>query len=153
MMNGANVDHRDLSTSKRQARVFTLQILYQLDFGDGFSREVLKEFWMDKQVNSEIRQLTEFLTRGVYKNLEEIDDFISKYSKRWKLERMAAVDRNILRMSIFEFMECDTPKEVIIDEAIEISKEYAGDQSYEFINGVLDKVIKNLNKDAKNENN
>jgi len=79
--------------------------------------------------------------KGVYKHREEIDGLIKKYSEHWRLERMAIVDKNILRSAIFELMFCpDTPVKAILNEAIELGKKYGSEKSAPFINGILDKV-------------
>ena len=83
------------------------------------------------------------LVRGTLEHLEEIDALIRRQAEHWRLERMPAVDRNILRLAVFEFLyETDVPKLVILDEAIELAKEFGTEQSGRFVNGVLDGILK-----------
>jgi N utilization substance protein B len=86
----------------------------------------------------------ESLVRGALRDKADIDERISKYSERWRIERMPAVDRNILRMAIFELREAQTPAPVVIDEAIELARRFSGEESAPFVNGVLDSVRKEL---------
>jgi len=84
--------------------------------------------------------------RGTVDHLSEIDDMIQAQAENWRLSRMAVVDRNIIRMSVYEFLhENDTPKLVIIDEAIEIAKKFGTQKSSQFINGILDGILKRYN--------
>ena len=90
------------------------------------------------------------LTNGVAANAAEIDDLISRHASHWRIERMPNVDRNILRLAVHELMAGDTPPAVVIDEALELAKEFAGDESVQFINGVLDAVYKEILKTQMN---
>jgi len=84
------------------------------------------------------------LVRGTLSNLEEIDDLIRGQAEHWRLERMPAVDRNILRLAVFEFLyEADVPKLVVVDEAIELAKKFGSKDSGRFVNGLLDGLLKN----------
>ena len=85
-------------------------------------------------------EFMETLVRGTNQNVAEIDGWISQKSEHWRLERMPAVDRNILRMALFEMSKTDTPPAVVIDEALELARQFSGDESVAFINGVLDAV-------------
>ena len=86
----------------------------------------------------------ESLVHGALEAKAQIDERISKYSERWRIERMPAVDRNILRMAIYEMMQAETPAPVVIDEAIELARRFSGEDSAPFVNGVLDSVRKEL---------
>ena len=86
----------------------------------------------------------EALVHGALQAKPGIDERISKYSERWRIERMPAVDRNILRMAIFELLQAETPAPVVIDEAIELARRFSGEESAPFVNGVLDSVRKEL---------
>jgi N utilization substance protein B len=86
----------------------------------------------------------EALVRGAMEKKADIDERIAKYSERWRIERMPAVDRNILRLAIFEMMQAQTPPAVAIDEAIELARKFSGEGSAPFINGVLDSIRKEL---------
>jgi N utilization substance protein B len=87
------------------------------------------------------------VVKGVSQHRDEIDTLIEKHSEHWRLERMTIVDRNVLRMAIFELMHCpDVPTKVILNEAVELGKKYGSEKSSPFINGILDKVSHQLNR-------
>ena len=86
----------------------------------------------------------EELARGTVEKAPDIDKLISDKSANWRLERMSVVDRNILRLAIYEMSNLDTPPPVVIDEAIELARQFSGDESIAFINGVLDAIRKDL---------
>jgi N utilization substance protein B len=90
----------------------------------------------------------EALVHGAVEKKADIDERLVKYSERWRIERMPAVDRNILRMAIFEMMQGETPPAVVIDEAIELARKFSGEGSAPFINGVLDSVRKEIEAEA-----
>jgi N utilization substance protein B len=90
-----------------------------------------------------IREFADVLLRGTLDHLEEIDEELARQTAHWRLERLAAVDRNILRLAMFELLvHQDTPHAVVIDEAIEIAKKYGAEESARFVNGVLDGFVK-----------
>jgi len=133
---------------RRLARELTLQFLYQTDALKGFNpenniKQNLELFWSVKSNvdDMEIKNFMEVLSQGVVENVQGIDDIISKYSTHWKLPRMPSIDRNILRMAIYEIVYLsDIPAPVTINEAIEIAKKFGSDESGGFINGILDRV-------------
>lgn len=128
---------------KHKARETALQALYRMDIAE-VGRE---QFECDPEVlphGTEARSYCEALVNGVMENRKEIDSIIEEFSENWTVDRMAVVDRNILRLSIYELMYSDAvPFKVIIDEAIELAKRYGSEESGAFINGVLDKARKN----------
>jgi len=106
-------------------------------------RRELDEFWSDKKENKEIREFAEELVKGTLEKLEDIDALIEKLAENWILGRMAAVDRNILRLAAFEILyRKDIPSAVTINEALEIAKKYSSSESAPFLNGVLDRLAK-----------
>jgi N utilization substance protein B len=132
---------------RRRAREYALQSLFQLDFTSSLSGakadDLIKDFWADKTEDEAVRRFSEKLIRGTLQNLGEIDSVIEKTAEHWVLERMAAVDRNILRLSVYELLYLDEiPPAVAINEAIEIAKKYSTRDSASFINGILDRVLK-----------
>ncbi len=150
-------------TKRRKARELALQFLYEEDgdtsnldykinrFYNDFAVESLKRdgFIKTKEdVNkkkdiAEIFDFLSFIVKGTLVNLEKIDEVIKKISKNWTIERMSRVDRNLLRLSIYEIIyEPETPKNVIINEAVEIAKKYGNDESPAFVNGILDAAVK-----------
>lgn len=129
--------------SRRQAREFSLQVLYQLDFVTMPLNDLFDQFWKDREASEEVRGFAHKLVEGTLRNLVELDYLIEGYSTNWKLSRMASVDRNLLRLSTFEILYLeDIPHSVTINEAVEIAKQYGTEESAAFINGILDKVAK-----------
>lgn len=128
--------------SRRKAREVALQVLYQLDMTEGSVEDILKAFWEGFNLPEDIRDYSGRLVGGVYQHLGEIDRWIGSASENWSLKRMSIVDRNILRLGVFElvFSE-DIPFKVAIDEAVELGKRYGTAESGAFINGILDKVV------------
>ena len=133
---------------RRKAREYALQILFQIDFTkkkfDSFDFE---QFWSEKRNNQEIKQFTEELVRGTVDNLEEIDTMLDTVADNWILDRMAAVDRAILRFAAYELLyRRDIPSAVTINEAIEIAKKYSSSEAVSFLNGVLDRFAHEVKK-------
>ena len=125
--------------SRTRARETALQALYQLDAGGGIGTEVLAGHF--DPLDDETRAFAEALVSGVAKELASIDGIIERTSTNWKIERMARVDRNILRLGIFELLRLpDVPAKVTLNEAIELGKKFGSEESGSFVNGILDKV-------------
>lgn len=148
---------------RRQGRECALQILFQMDMqnllpaGVEAEREkAIADFWTSfDKAGAEDRRFATRLVNGVIRSLKELDVTIEGVSHRWKLARMAQVDRNLLRLSAFEIMHCpDIPRSVTINEAIELAKRFSNADSYGFINGILDKLECGESTDANpNESN
>lgn len=128
-------------SSRREARECSLQMLYTVDTCN-IPVETVLDFFSDSLPTVEVyREFVEKLFRGVCQRREEIDCLIKQYVKNWDLERMAKVDRNIIRLAAYEILATpETPISVIIDEAVEISKKYSTKDSSKFVNGILDKL-------------
>lgn len=138
--------------NRKQARENVLKILFAIDVGGGDAEEVLNDFFSRINVNTNLIKdrniiYIKEIVEGTIKNLEKIDSIIDEYSIDWKLDRLANVDKNILRFSIFEiiFRE-DIPYEVTINEAVEITKKYSSKESGKFVNGILGKVLTDIEK-------
>jgi len=129
---------------RRKARELALQLLYQLDLqGEGDPGLHLPEFWSRHAVDDEVRSFTETLVRGTKLHQAKIDELIRQYADHWDLERIAVVDRNILRAGIFELLwMAEVPPKVTINEALEVAKKFSTGESTRFINGILDRVRK-----------
>ncbi len=127
---------------RRRAREYALQLLFQLDItGDRLTDEVLKEFWEGNKEDDDIKEFTTSIVRGTIGHLTTIDSLIKDAVEHWQLERMAVIDRNILRAATYELLyRPDIPPSVAINEAIEIAKKYSTEDSSRFINGILDKI-------------
>lgn len=129
---------------RRKAREHALQILFQLDIRkEKPSAAVLKRFWTEYESDDEVKAFAEELVKGTFKYLTKINDLIVQCAKNWSVERMAVVDRNVLRIAVYEILyRMDIPTSVTINEAIEIAKKYGTDESGAFVNGILDSVAR-----------
>lgn len=126
------------------AREIALKILYSMDITrENASDSLTNYFNNNKEDEEEVRKFVFFLVNGVECNIKSIDASITKYATNWKLERMATIDRNVLRMATFELLYADEiPPKVSINEAIDLAKKYGDKDSGKFVNGVLDKINK-----------
>ena len=115
-------------------------MLYQWDVSRPSMDRLQESFWSLREQPEAARVFAIRLVEGALANLEAIDGLISQHTERWRLERMAMVDRNVLRMAICEFLQEDTPKKVVINEALEITKKYSTREAVQFVNGILDAV-------------
>lgn len=134
---------------RRISREATLQFLYQEDFttpsGQSFGYDLEERFDLFCtlfQVNKKARAYALSLLKGICTNIEAIDTAIEKAATNWRLPRIAATDRNLIRIAVYEMLYCDdVPHQVAINEVVEIAKRFAGEDSPKFINGVLDAVL------------
>ncbi|MEO8382651.1 MAG: transcription antitermination factor NusB [Acidobacteriota bacterium] len=132
--------------ARRKARELALQMLFQFDMSGNPTDQIIDTFEELQKSKPNTREFATRIFRGTIDHLEQLDEMIQAQAENWRLSRMAGVDRNIIRMSVYEFLhEDDTPKLVIIDEAIEIAKKYGTDKSPQFINGILDGILKRYN--------
>jgi N utilization substance protein B len=136
---------------RRQGRELAVQFLYQLDLSGGDPEDELRLFWKAQEdIAPGAREFAEMLIRGCVQNQLKVDEQIQKYTEHWELSRIAAVDRNILRLAIYE-MVCrdDIPPVVSINEAVDIAKKYSTRESGAFVNGILDKLRGDLPRPAR----
>jgi N utilization substance protein B len=130
---------------RRRSREFALQVLYQLEILKQDPTKVLtttKENFLTKDHDFEF---AERIVLGIQKNINEIDSLIKRYSEHWRLDRMTIIDRNILRMALFELLYCDDiPPKVTLNEAVSLGKKYGTEESGSFINGILDRIQKEV---------
>jgi len=132
---------------RRKARESTLQILFQLEFNDSELENLFKSFWQKKKAAKEIKDYSRWLVQGIVSHRERIDRLIQSVSENWRIDRMALVDRNVLRIAVFELLyEERIAPAIIIDEAIEISKKYSSEEAATFVNGILDAARKKIEK-------
>lgn len=133
---------------RRKAREYALQLLFRVDFTDKeIDKNDLDEFWADKNESEDVRKFTEELVSGTLNKIKEIDSLIEKFAENWALNRMAVVDRNILRFATYEiFYRDDIPSAVTINEALEIAKKYSSSESVPFLNGILDRLAREAGK-------
>lgn len=134
------------AATRRKSRELAMQMLFQADIGKQTPDEVRATFWRSgDEVEPEVRGFADDLFRAATLHQERIDSLIAANSKHWRLERMPAVDRNLLRMAIGEMIGFKgTPFPIVINEALEIGRRYAAPESINFLNGVLDAVARSL---------
>ena len=132
--------------TRRKSRELVLQMLFQADMGKQTADQVRKTFWAErKDVEEEVRGFADDLFRAADERSTEINEQIQKHAEHWKIERMAAVDRNVLRSAVAEMLAFPkTPRPVVINEALEIARKFSSPESVNFINGVLDSVAKEV---------
>jgi N utilization substance protein B len=132
--------------ARRKARELALQMLFQFDMSGNGPDQIIETFEELAKSKPNTREFATRIFKGTVLHVADIDRMIQDQAENWRLSRMAAVDRNIIRMSIYEFLhESSTPKLVIIDEAIEIAKKFGTQKSPQFINGILDGILKRYN--------
>ena len=124
---------------RRRARECALQMLFQIDLIGVEPAEVYAQFWDEHDTEDDVRAFTQELVDGVCTEREQLDARITEIAERWRIERMAVVDRNVLRMALYEMnRQPQTPTAVVIDEAIEVARRFGSEESAKFVNGVLD---------------
>lgn len=133
---------------RRKGREYALQLLFESDVvrGEGTALEAVTgrfaPFWAQRRAQPEVRSFAEILVRGVAGHEHEIDRMLTRHARHWSLDRMAAVDRNVLRLAVYELCyEGDVPPRVVLNEAIEIAKKYGSEDSGAFVNGVLNDIV------------
>ncbi len=129
--------------SRRLAREAAFTALFQMDIGKCRVKQALRRSWEDFNFNEEEKQFIEDLVANTVKNLDIVDEIIKKHLIKWELERLSAVDRNLLRLALYEIMyRPDIPPAVSINEALELAKKYGSSgEAVGFINGVLDRAV------------
>jgi N utilization substance protein B len=136
--------------ARHRARQQALQLLFQWDLRRTPLEEIMRGYYDSLLVSEETYsrprpdEFAEALSRGVIEELPQIDERIARNAANWRLERMPAVDRNVLRIAVYEMLRTETPPAVIIDEALELARKFAGEESVHFVNGVLDAVRREL---------
>lgn len=134
------------SGTRRKSRELALQMLFQLDMGKQEPEDVRRTFWSErKDLDEKVRSFADTLFNIACERQQEIGELIERNAEHWRMDRMAAVDRNLLRAGVAEFLGYPkTPPAVIINEALEIARRFSTPESVQFINGVLDSVAREL---------
>ncbi len=146
-------------TARTRGREYALQVLYEVDTSGKDADAALDAYWTEFETTGrpagspepdpQIKIFTKQLVQGVVKNLGEIDALIERCSTNWRLDRMPRVDRNVLRLAVYELVHsADVPTKVVINEAIELGKRYGSEESGAFINGILDKAATEVRKEG-----
>ena len=132
---------------RRRARECALQMLFQIDLTGTTPPDVFVTFWSGQEAGEDVRSFAERLVLGVTHELRALDRAITVSATNWRIERMAVVDRNVLRMAVYELLhDAPTPPAVVIDEAIEVAKKFGSEDSGAFINGILDDVRRRVER-------
>ncbi len=139
-------------TRRSKAREVALQLLFQLDQNYGVEREVIETFAASRLSNLGLTEFGLELFDGVVDHRMEIDEQLAAAAENWRLSRMAIVDRNILRLAAFELMNLPAnPPAVVINEAIELAKRFGSKDSPAFVNGILDRLVRDMTQPVKTE--
>jgi len=127
---------------RTQARECALKILYQINIANHSKEEVFADFWENNPVKEDVQSFAKKLVDGTLEHLEAIDKIVSKHTQNWQIDRMAVVDRNILRFATYEllFLSDEIPPKVVINEAVNLAKKYSQEEAGRFVNGVLDNI-------------
>ena len=135
---------------RTQAREYALQVLYQADVRNDPPEKLLSDFLSEVEAEKEVSDFASSLVTGTLRNIKRIDEAITKYASNWKLNRMAVIDRNVLRMAAYELLFCgDIPPKVSINEAVDLAKKFGDVESGKFVNGILDRINKEEVKGGK----
>jgi transcription antitermination protein NusB len=137
-------------SGRHESRSWAVQFLFQRDFNQGDLREALDEFWKERKTAAKLRTFAEELIAGVETARPELDALLQKYAENWDVHRMGGVDRNAMRVALFEMLHRpDIPPVVSINEAVDLAKEFGGDESGRFVNGILDRARKDIDRPAR----
>ena len=134
--------------TRRKARECALQMLYAADAAKMTGNFPTAKFWenLEPDMDGKTRDFADKIVLGTLRELEAIDKLIKKRAEHWRIERMAIVDRNVLRLAVYEFLYTDTPTTIIINEALEITRRFSSPEAPQFINGILDAVKFDINR-------
>jgi transcription antitermination protein NusB len=133
--------------ARTTAREAALQMLFAIDATGNDVDQAISDFWRELPGDAEGRQYADALVRGVRGDADKLDERIRAASQNWRLERMARIDRNALRLGTYELLtRTDVPRAVILDEAVELAKRFGGEESSKFVNGVLDRIADDLGR-------
>ncbi len=126
-------------------------MLFQWDLSRDAFENVRSTFWtLNHEVDQDIREFTDHLASGTAAHIDHIDVLLARHAEHWRVARMATVDRNILRLATFELLfEVETPKAVVINEALEVARKFSTSESIHFINGILDSIRKEAEENTK----
>ncbi|MDF7799766.1 transcription antitermination factor NusB [Pontiellaceae bacterium B1224] len=135
---------------RRETREWIVQFLFQLDFNPEPIDIALQDFWEEKTPNEREKKYAEEIIKGVVQHKKELDEKLSQYATRWNSDRMGAVDRTVMRVALFEMLyREDVPPVVSINEAVHFAKDFSSFQSGRFVNGVLDRIRKEIDRPAR----
>jgi N utilization substance protein B len=136
--------------SRRKARECALQMLFAADVASTRPDELARDFWSelaDGELDEDGREFATRLALGALAHLEEVDERIKSRAEHWRIDRMATVDRNVLRLAVYEFLHEPTPRTVAINEALEVARRFSTYEATQFINGILDAIKRDLDQE------
>lgn len=137
-------------SSRHEARLWAVQFLFQRDHNHEDLDPALTLFWTDRKAGPKPKKFAEELIRGVEQKRGELDEHLQRYADNWDVKRFGGVDRNVMRVALFEMLHRDDiPPVVSINEAVEIAKELSGEESGKFVNGILDRIRRDLKRPAR----
>jgi len=140
--------------TRRKARECALQMLFAADVSKASGRQLTDAYWDEigeSDFDESLRNFSNRLAIGALEKLDAVDDRIRTRAEHWRIERMAIVDRNVLRLAVYEFLFEDTPHTVVINEALEIARRFSTFEATQFINGILDAIKQDLEKPSKKD--
>jgi len=129
---------------RTKAREFAMQMLFQWDMSQQDFAKLEAKFWKSAKAADKTRAFANELFEGAAKEVSALDEMIAKHCEHWRFERLAAIDRAILRLTIHEMSAAETPAKVVLNEAVELAKKFSSEESGAFVNGVLDSIHKSL---------
>jgi transcription antitermination protein NusB len=130
---------------RTKSREFAMQMLFQWDMSQQHPAKLETTFWKSAKAAAQTRTFANQLFEGAAHDAKELDEIITKHAANWRLERISAIDRAILRLAMHEMRATDTPAKVVINEAIDLAKKFSADEASGFVNGILDTYRKSLN--------
>jgi N utilization substance protein B len=137
-------------STRHEAREWAVQFLFQRDFNRGDLAAGLEDFWASCEATSKARDFAEELIQGVEDHRRELDDMLQRYAEHWDVQRMGALDRNVMRVAVYEMLHRpDIPPVVSINEAVQIAKEFSSLESGRFVNGLLDQICRHIDRPAR----
>jgi N utilization substance protein B len=142
-----SLDKQEKGGTRHKARECALQMLFAADVTHNDAEALTTAYWKelgDETIDEKTREFANDLVRGTLENVSAIDDKIRTRAEHWRIERMAIVDRNVLRLAVFEFLYRDTPNTVAINEALETARRFSSFEATQFINGILDAIRQDL---------
>ena len=135
---------------RRKTREKIIQFLFQVDFNPEPLEQALKDFWFENKLSKKELNFAENIIKGVIEKKDHLDDKISNYTKNWDADRLASVDRVVLRLALYEMLYCDDiPLIVSINEAVHFAKDLSSFQSGRFVNGILDRIKKEIDRPSR----
>lgn len=127
---------------RQKSREFALQMLFQWEIGKQDPSRIIDGFWKNVSAQKSTREFADQLFENAASRAAELDPIIASHAQHWRLERMAAIDRAILRLALAELLTMSTPAKVVINEAVELAKKFSSEEASAFVNGILDAAVK-----------